>query len=237
VSPGRWIPRSPGACGGGGGTYPWGRVKWKWQSLLPVVFVLLAAATRWPELFPPNFSAFYALAFCAGAFFPGRVAWWVPLGTLLGTDLALNCYYQFVVGVDAFQWFQLINYAGFALLVVLGRGFGPNASWLQLLGGGIVGACLFYLLTNTAAWLFNPFRNPEYTRDLTGWLAALTFGTKGHPPTWEFFRNSLLSGGLFTGLFAGVWRWSAAADPEPAPAVEEPEGEVDGEPKAEEAKA
>lgn len=195
------------------------------------MFVVLAAATRWPGLLPPNFSAFYALAFCAGAFFPGSVAWWVPLGTLLATDLALNCYYEFVVGVDAFQAYQLLNYAGFAMLIGLGRCFGPRRNWLSLLGGGLVGACLFYVLTNTAAWLFNPFANPEYTKDLAGWLLALTKGTAGHPPTWEFFRHTLLSGGLFTGLFAAVLRWSSAPEPENAEEPEAAPAEPEGEPE------
>ncbi|MCC6233779.1 MAG: hypothetical protein IT580_14100 [Verrucomicrobiales bacterium] len=197
------------------------------------MFVVLAALTRWPGVFPPNFSAFYGLAFCAGAFFPGRVAWWVPMGTLLATDLALNSYYTWVVGVNAFQWFQLVNYAGFAGLVLLGRGFGARAAWLSLLAGGILGACLFYLVTNTAAWLFNPFGNPEYSRDLSGWLIALTRGTAGHPPTWEFFWNSIQSGGLFTGLFAGVTKWamSTAREPEVRPAPEPAQEEAETEPE------
>jgi hypothetical protein len=214
-------------------------VRRTWRDiLLPAVFVLLAALTRWPGLFWPNFSAFYALAFCAGAFFPARAAWWVPMGTLLVTDLALNLYYQFGLGIDAFQWYQLVNYGGFAVLILLGRAFGSHRRWLSLLAGGLLGACLFYLLTNTAAWLFNPFGNPEYTRDLAGWLAALTKGTAGHPPTWEFFRNTLASGGLFTGLFAAVLKWSTAPEPEPvedpesAPArpAQEPEAEAQPEP-------
>ncbi len=207
-------------------------VKWNWQRALPVVFVMLAALTRWPGLFPPNFSAFYALAFCAGAFFPGRIAWWVPLGTLLATDLTLNCYYQFVKGVDAFQWYQLLNYVGFAALIGLGRCFGSHRPWLVLLSGGLFGACLFYLFTNTAAWLLNPFQNPEYTRDLAGWVVALTKGTAGHPPTWEFFRNSLLSGGLFTGLFAFTLKWATAPEPEPADEAE-PEAANEVEPETE----
>ncbi len=197
-------------------------MKFNGQRLLPVVFVLLAAFTRWPGVFPPNFSAFYAMAFCAGAFFPGRVAWWVPLGTLLATDIALNIHYRITLGINAFQWFQLINYAAFAGLILLGRGFKSHRSFLPLLGGGLLGACLFYLLTNTAAWLFNPFLNPEYTKDLAGWLRALTQGTIGHPPTWEFFRNTLLSGGLFTGLFAAAYKESTVPEPKPA---EEPEKE------------
>jgi len=30
----------------------------------------------------------------------------------------------------------------------------------------------------------------------------------GYPPTWTFFGNSMLSGGLFTGLFAAAMRLS-----------------------------
>ncbi len=195
-------------------------MKWNWQRVLPLLFVALAALSRWPGVFPQNFSAFYALAFCAGAFFPGRVAWWLPLGTLFITDIVLNCYYWFALGIQAFQWFQLINYGAFALLILLGRCFGSHRRWLTLLGGGLVGACLFYIVTNTAAWLFNPFGSPEYTRDLAGWLIALTRGTAGHPPTWEFFRNTLMSGGLFTGLFALALRPQPAPDSEPAREVE-----------------
>lgn len=170
------------------------------------------ALTRWPGLLPENFSAAYALVFCAGVYFPRRLAWWLPLTTLAVTDLLLNCYYQFHLQVDAFQWYQLTNYAVYAVVLWLGQRFRPQSSWLKLLSGGVFGALLFYLITNTAAWLFNPFNNPEYTKNLAGWLLALTKGTAGWPPTWEFLRNTLLSGGLFTGLFAGAMKLSEAAE-------------------------
>ena len=175
----------------------------KWSKILPYVFLVLAALSRWPGLFPQNFSAFYALAFCAGAFFPGATKWWMPLGTLLLTDIALNLYYYFSLGINAFQPFQLLNYAAFAGIIWFGTKFSPQSSFRWLLGGGILGAIAFYLVTNTAAWLFNPFGNPEYTKDLAGWLIALTKGTSGHPTTLEFFRNTLLSGGLFSGCRCG----------------------------------
>ncbi|MFM7819202.1 MAG: DUF6580 family putative transport protein, partial [Verrucomicrobiota bacterium] len=101
------------------------------------------------------------------------------------------------------------------------RFVGPRSRFLTLLGGGLLGAILFYLVSNTAAWLFNPFRNPEYTRNLAGWIIALTKGTGGYPQTWEFFRNTLLSGGLFTALFAGTWRLTASAE-SPVEKGEEP---------------
>lgn len=179
---------------------------------LPFLFMTVAALSRWPGLFPPNFSAFYALAFCAGAFFPATMKWWLPMGTLLFTDLALNLYYYFASGINAFQWFQLLNYAAFGGLIWMGTKFNPRASFVRLLSGGVFGAILFYLITNTAAWLFNPFQNPEYTKDLAGWLIALTKGTAGHPTTLEFFRNTLMSGGLFTGLFVGALKMTEAAE-------------------------
>ena len=180
--------------------------------------MLVAALSRWPGLFPPNFSAFYALAFCAGSFFPARTRWWLPLTTLVLTDVALDTYYH------SWSAAQLLNYVAFGAVIWLGTRFNPRNSFLSLLTGGILGAILFYFITNTASWLFNP----EYTKDLAGWIKALTVGTKGYPTTIEFFRNTLMSGGLFTGLFAGAMKLGEAAEEaeekEEEPA-EEPEGE------------
>jgi hypothetical protein len=196
-----------------------GDVNGKWSKWLPYVFMLIAALSRWPKLFPPNFSAFYALAFCAGAFFPRGVKWWLPLGTLLVTDIALVFYYH------TFSAMQLVNYLGYAVIILLGTRFKHSSRFLGLLAGGILGAILFYLITNTASWL----ANPEYTKDLAGWIIALTKGTAGYPTTIEFFRNTLMSGGLFTGLFAGALKLTGAAEPaedKEAEPAEEPEGEA-----------
>jgi hypothetical protein len=190
-------------------------MKKKWHRWLPYLFLALFALSRWPGLFPPSFSAAYALVFCAGVFFAGRMAWWLPLGTLLLTDLALNMYY-WAQGWNVWDGsalrYQLCNYAAYAALIWLGRRFKPQSSFLSLLGGGILGAILFYLITNTASWLFNPFANPEYVKTFPGWLTALIKGTSGWPQTWEFFRNTLASGGLFTGLFVGAMNLTAPAE-------------------------
>ncbi len=199
----------------------------KWQKWLPFVFLAVAALSRWPNLFPPNFSAFYGLCFCAGAFFPRTTKWWLPLGTLVLSDIALNIYYLLYLHVNGFTPGQLLNYAAFAGIIWFGTRFNRHSSFVRLLSGGILGAILFYLVTNTASWL----TNPEYPKDLTGWLIALTKGTPGHPTTLEFFRNTLLSGGLFTGLFAGAMKWTEA--PEPAE-EKEPEEKPAEEPAGDE---
>ncbi len=174
---------------------------------LALLLMVTFAITRWPGLMPVNFSAAYALLFCAGVYLPGRLGWWLPLATMAVADGCLAVYYWKVYQIP-FQVYQLSNYVVYLILIGLGRVFKPSTAWWKLLGGGVVGALLFYVITNTAAWLFNPFGNKEYTRDWLGWWIALTQGTAGHPPTWEFLRNTLMSGGLFTGLFAGAMKLS-----------------------------
>lgn len=198
-------------------------VKEKWKPWLPYIFMLLAALSRWPKLFPQNFSVFYGLAFCAGAFFPGLMAWWLPLGTMIATDILLNVFYYHQPVLSAYMLVKILSFAG---LVALGRLFSPRSSWLKLLGGGLLGAILFYLITNTASWLYNP----EYPKTFAGWIRALTSGTSGWPQTWEFFRNTLMSGGLFTGLFAGALKLTEASESEEE--KEEEESEAAPEPEA-----
>ena len=206
-------------------------MKQKSNVWLAVLLMVVFAATRWPGLMPPNFSAAYALVFCAGAFLPRPLHWWLPLGTMAVTDVALNIYYH------SWKPALLVSYAVYAVLIWLGTRIGPRASWFKLFGGGVLGAVLFYLITNTASWLFNPFGNPEYQRNLSGLFIALTQGTAGYAETWRFFLNTLLSGGLFTGLFVGAMKLTASESsreketPEPAGNEDAPAPAPDAEPE------
>jgi hypothetical protein len=205
----------------------------KGKIALPLALVVVFALTRVPGMMPQNFSAAYALAFCAGVYFPGRAAWWLPLGVLLGTDILLNVFYYHVPVFTAYMALKTVSFLG---LVALGRLFSSRTNWFKLVGGGLLGAVLFYLVTNTASWL----NDPGYAKTLAGWIQALTVGRPDfHPTTLEFFRNTLLSGGLFTALFAGAMKLSAAAE---SPAdkkagAREPEPAEPSEAKPEEAKA
>jgi hypothetical protein len=212
----------------------------KSKLILPIIFIAVLAISRIPGLMPWNFSAVYAFVFCAGVFFQRQISWWLPLVVLLTTDVALNCYYQYKYP-DYNVWSGAnlanlaFNYLAYIVLIFLGRRFKPQNSLLTLIGGGVLGAILFYLITNTASWLFNPFNNPEYTKNLAGWIIALTKGTGGYPSTWEFFRNTLMSGGLFTALFAAAAKATSESPAEKNAGATEPESEA--EPEPEESKA
>lgn len=194
---------------------------------LPVLLMIVFVMTRWPGLMPPSFSAAYGLLFCAGVYFRGRLAWWLPLVAMAVADCLINYFVYWKQWHIPFQWYQLANYPVYLGLLALGRCFKGSDSAARLLGAGVLGGCLFYLITNTLSWLLNPFGNPEYTRTLEGWWMALTQGTAGHPPSWEFLRNTLLSSGLFTGLFVGAMKAvdltesAAEKDAANAPASEE----------------
>lgn len=197
----------------------------KARQVLPVVLMLVLALTRAPGLMPPNFSAVYGLLFCAGVYLSGGLAWWLPLSVLALSDLVLNWSY----GAPLLAPQMLGTYGAYAALILLGRRFSPHTPFLGLLSGGVLGAVLFYLLTNTFSWLFDP----HYLKTFGGWIQALTVGRPEFPPTWEFFRNTLLSGGLFTGLFVGAMKWAAretGEEPETEPAEEAEPAEGESEP-------
>jgi len=204
-------------------------VKDKRELWLPVALMVAFALTRLPGVLPHNFSAAYALAFCAGVYLPRRMAWWLPFGVLLVTDIGLNL---LIYKASLINGWMLANYVSYAAIIWLGQRFGSRGPWLGLLGGGLLGALLFYLVTNTAAWL----SDPGYSKTLAGWFQALTTGLPGFPPTWAFFWKTLASGGLFTGLFAGAMKMAEQVEPEPEEETEPASEEAEA-PEAEETKA
>ena len=173
----------------------------KSKILLPAGLVLVFALSRWPGAMPQYFSAAYAFCFCAGLCFPRQLAWIIPLGVLALTDLLLTflCYQPPNYSLLAFVRDQAPNYIAYAALIGLGRVLGGKRSFFTLLGGGLLGAILFYLISNSACWL-----SMGYEKTLAGWFRALTTGMPGYPPTWEFFRSTLLSGGIFSALFISL---------------------------------
>ena len=205
-------------------------MKGKSSIWLAAALTIVFALTRLPYLLPMNFSAAYALAFCAGVYFPRRLAWWLPLGILLVTDILLNVFYYHVPALGPSM---LANYLSYAGIIWLGRKFSAKSSWLKLVSGGLLGAVLFYLITNSLSW----WQAPGYAKTLAGWIQALTTGLPGYPPTWTFFGNSLLSSGLFTGLFAGAMKWSEKMEAAENEAAENEAAEAESAPQPEGAQA
>lgn len=201
--------------------------------LWPVVLIVVFALSRWPGLMPPNFSATYAIVFCAGLYLSGTMGWLIPLGVLAVSDFLITRFF-YTHGDFSYRLFfvsQIPNYLVYAGIIGLGRLLGGKRPWWMLVGGGILAALLFYLVTNTFSWM-----NLPYPKTFAGWIQALSQGLPGYPPTWTFFRNTLLSGGLFTGLFVGAMKMTEESESESEEKETEPE-EAPAEPGGEPAKA
>ena len=181
-----------------------------------MVLMLVFAARRWPGMLPQNFSAAHALLFCAAFWLPGWMGWVLPLATIIVTDILLNLFhYSMPVMVPEL----VVNWMILALFVVLAKWLARRRSYGRVFLGTLIGALLFYLVSNTVSWMVNP----AYAKTIAGWVQALTVGLPGFPPTWLFGLKSLLGTGLFTGLFAGAMKWSEAIDDAPEPETDDDE--------------
>ena len=146
----------------------------------------------------PNFSPVMAVAFCGAFFLRGVTAWVLPFGALLISDLLLSV----AMGYPLVSGGALAAWACVAAAIGMGRWM-VSKGWVggtALFGGVVANSFLFYLVTNTASWV----ANPAYVKSAAGWVQALTVGLPGYPPTWMFFRNSLASDLLFSGLILAV---------------------------------
>lgn len=168
-----------------------------------VAIILVAAGYRILTVYNTdlaNFAPIMALAFCGAVYLRPRTWWAVPFVALLISDLWINHVYMAEYGYG-YGGVQMAVRAGcFAAALGIGVLVARRRSWLNLFSGALGGAVLFYLVTNTASWAGDAF----YAKTAAGWWQAMTVGHPGFPPTLYFFRNSLVSDLLFTGIFAIV---------------------------------
>ena len=169
----------------------------KWLPL--IVFIVILGVARvigasTPDTFP-NLQPLGALFFCGMALF--GVRWiWIPA-------LAWFLTYPLTSAMNGYGWSAqlLVPLIGFTAVAVLGCFFQKKAGgWV--FAGSLVSAVVFYLLTNTLSWVFDP----SYGKSLAGLGQALTVGLPGFPPTWIFLRNGLIAQAIFSGAFLLAYR-------------------------------
>jgi len=142
-----------------------------------------------------NFAPIAAIALCAAAYFPWKYKFSVPMIALLISDVVLDAHY----GFSLLSPFVLSHYIGFAIIGCLGLLLQSRASWKTLLPASVAVSLIFYVVTNTVSWIYDP----GYAKNLAGLIQSLTVGLPQYSatPSWMFFRNSVVSDLLFTLLF------------------------------------
>ncbi len=204
---------------------------------MPVAVILIILATLYRllatvDLGLANFSPIMAIAFCGAVYFRQRWMRVIPFVALALSDIYINNFYAREYGFDWPLSGLLARTACFAVALLIGAWVAQRKSWLNLLNGGLLGAIVFYFVTNTQSWAADPF----YAKTLAGWWQALTVGHPEYPPTVFFFRNTLFGDLMFTGLFAGIMEWLAHRKGEPS-LLDDEGSEAEAEKKPAEAEA
>jgi hypothetical protein len=155
-----------------------------------------------------NFAPVAAVALCGAVYLPRRWAAILPLAMLFISDLVLNVFHYH----QPFFTFDILpRYAALALICLLGFALRGRSNLLRLLTASIAGSLLFFVITNTGSWIYEP----GYAKTAAGWLQAMTSGLPGYPSTWWFYRNTLVSDVFFTLLFWACMAATVKGDPEP----------------------
>ncbi len=176
--------------------------------LVAIALILFAASWRVIAVFAPalsNFAPLMALTFCGAVYFRDKRLWFVPMLALTLSDFFLNSYYAATFHTTWTWVGELIRLGCFAAALPIGRIVAANKNWLNLFSGAIAGSVLFYLVTNSEAWL----SDPVYAKTAAGWWQAMTVGHPTYAPTLFFFRNTFVSDLAFTGLFAVAMEYTA----------------------------
>jgi hypothetical protein len=153
----------------------------------------------------PGFGPLPAVFFCVAACMGMRWLWIPMLAWLLS--------YPLTNMIHGYGWDlqMLIAVGGFGLAVALGYSLRHKQRVLPLLGGSLGAAVLFYVVTNTGAWLLLP----DYAKNGAGFIQAQWTGAPHHAmETWVFLRSGLLANILFTSLFLlGQRQWALNLEP------------------------
>jgi len=142
-----------------------------------------------------NFAPLAAIALCGAVYFPKNLKFALPLAALFLSDIVLNMHYSAPLLAPEI----VCRYFALGLVGWLGLAVANNPSWKTLLPASLAGSTIFYLVTNVFSWL----SEPGYVKNFGGLIQALTVGLSQYSatPTWMFFRNSIVSDLLFTGIF------------------------------------
>jgi hypothetical protein len=159
-------------------------------------------------VYPWNFSPLLAVCLYGGAFFPRRpTALWMPIVLTAVGDVAILA----LTGrVDMVSIPVSVTVAlSAACTSLLGRRLRVNRRWLRMIGAGLLGNAVFFLVTNLASWVCYD----SFPKTPLGLLECYAAGLL-------YLRNMMLGTAVFGGILfspLGVRETSRRAFAEPIP--------------------
>jgi len=150
--------------------------------LIVILSAIVAAAAMRLIPHPSNFAPLGAMALFSGAYLGRRaLAFAVPLGALLLSDLFLGFYPG-----------MLVQYLAVTLVVLLGWAALSRVTALRVGGAALGASILFFALTNFGVWLLSGM----YPMTASGLAACYVAAI-------PFFQNTVAGDLFFSGLLFG----------------------------------
>lgn len=178
------------------------------NSLLFVAITLIIVAFARLVDHPFNFTPLAAMALFGVYYMKNKwFAFLLPLLAIMFSDVLVNL---FVQNEHTGVWEYFLNptaYVVYGSLMLVGS-LGllmKNTKATSIMGFSILGSLLFYLVTNTAAWITD-FGN-LYSNDLSGLVQSLWAGIPfyNNEITGSFFLNQLAGDLFFNALLFGSY--------------------------------
>jgi len=155
--------------------------------LLAAGLIFAAAFTRLVPHYP-NFTAMGAIALFGGTYLPNKkLAFIVPFLAMLITDL--------IIGFHQTMW---AVYLSFAIIVLIGLQIAKNKKFTTIFLGAISSSVLFFVITNFAQWLTDPF----YAKTGAGLAYCYTMAI-------PFFSYTVLGDMFYVAVLFGVYELAA----------------------------
>jgi hypothetical protein len=157
--------------------------------MLAYLFVIFAVVARMPFMpHPWNFTPVAAALLYFGAR-GSRRQLWVPFVLLAASDVILT---KFVYAYPL-HWDQLVVWAWYAAILLLGTRLRENSNWLRIGGAALTSSVSFFVVSNFAVWASGTM----YSKTVSGLMTCYAAGV-------PFFRRGLAGDMLFSAVMFGV---------------------------------
>lgn len=158
------------------------------------LLIIIAALSR-VFLYPHNFSPIIGMAIFAGAVIKDRrLAFALPLLAMFLSDILFEV---FNIAPGFWGWGQLVGYGILALITVIAFSM-KKINVLTITGFSVASSLLFFLLSNSAFFVFDNHVYHLYTQSFSGYIACLVGGL-------PFLKTGLIADLVYSGVLFGTY--------------------------------
>jgi hypothetical protein len=162
--------------------------RFNYASIALAGLILLTAALRIGKIFPPNFSPVTALCLMGGAYFSRKwMAFIIPTFILAISDMILGMGSALEMGGV---------YVSYFLIILTGFSLKNNVKPIRVILATLSSSVAFFIITNFTCWYGSAYYTQDWNGFITNYIGAI-----------PYFRNTLVSDLLFSGVFFAAFEW------------------------------